>query len=140
MTAKAASAMDHLIGSRIRQRRMLLGMTQNALAEALGISIPQVRKYENGTDRVGASRLYKIAGILRVPVTHFFEPCDNGTAAGAREHDRPDPSLFADDETVELAMAFNRIQQPGMRRAVIDLVRAAAILEAGTLKQAEPEA
>ena len=137
MTPKAPNEIDRLVGSQMRARRMLIGMSQEQLGEALGITVPQVQKYEKGVNRIGASRLHKIAGVLDVPVTYFFEAHDGvgATAVGAR--DRPDPSLFADRETVEIAIAFSRITSPEVRRALLDLARAAASLETASPGQVE---
>ena len=129
MTPKAPNEIDRLVGSRVRVRRMLIGMSQEQLGEALGITVPQVQKYEKGMNRIGASRLHKIAGVLNVPITYFFEPHD-GAAAAIEEQDRLDPSLFADRETIAIAIAFNRITSPDVRRALLDLARAAASLDA----------
>jgi transcriptional regulator with XRE-family HTH domain len=69
---KAANEIDRLVGSRVRQRRMQLGMSQDALAAQLGLTVPQLQKYEKGVNRIGASRLHKIAGLLGVPIGAFF--------------------------------------------------------------------
>ena len=146
MTPKAPNEIDRLVGSRVRMRRMLIGMSQEQLGEALGITVPQVQKYEKGVNRIGASRLHKIAGILDVPITYFFEPHDEAGATPAGEHDRLDPSLFADRETIAIAIAFTPIPRPDVRRALLHLARAAASLdtvspsgiEGGSIDQEEP--
>ena len=80
---------------------MLIGMSQEQLGEALGITVPQVQKYEKGVNRIGASRLViRSAGVLDVSVTYFFEAHDGTHAADAGERIRPDPSLFADRDTI----------------------------------------
>lgn len=132
MTPKAPNEIDRLVGSRMRVRRMLIGMSQEQLGEALGITVPQVQKYEKGVNRIGASRLHKIAGVLDVSVTYFFEAHDGTDAADAGERIRPDPSLFADRDTIAIAIAFSRIASPEVRRALLDLARAAASLDAAT--------
>ena len=134
MPPKAATEIDRLVGSRMRQRRMQLGLSQDGLAEMLGITTPQVNKYEKGVNRVGASRLHKIAGILGVPISYFFEAHEGAGASeagtgAAEERGQPDPSVFADRDTIELAMAFSRITHPQVRRALLDLARAAASLD-----------
>src|SRR5215218_3238819 len=113
MTPKAPNEIDRLVGSRMRVRRMLIGMSQEQLGEALGITVPQVQKYEKGVNRIGASRLHKIAGLLGVPISTFFEAHEGAQASepemggaeagGAAEHGQPDPSVFADRETLALA-------------------------------------
>ena len=137
MHPKAATEIDRLVGSRVREQRMKLGMSQERLGEALGITVPQVLKYEKGVNRIGASRLHKIAGILDVPITFFFERHDSPRAGeagvtGAEASNPLDPSVFANRHTVELAMAFSRIMHPEVRRALLDLARAAAHLNPGS--------
>src|SRR4051794_4662528 len=135
MGPKEPNEIDRLVGSRVRQRRMQLGMSQEQLAEQLGLTVPQVQKYEKGVNRIGASRLHKIAGLLGVPIGALFEahagaqasaPEAGGAEAGAAEPSRPDPSVFADRETVALALAFSRITRPQLRRALLELARAVA--------------
>src|SRR3954453_3475397 len=111
MGPKEPNEIDRLVGSRVRQRRMQLGVSQEQLAAALGITVPQVQKYEKGVNRIGASRLHKIAGLLGVPIGAFFE-AHAGAQAGGAEAGQPDPSVFADRETVSLALAFSRITRP----------------------------
>ena len=134
MGPKEPNEIDRLVGSRVRQRRMQLGMSQDALAEHLGLTVPQVQKYEKGVNRIGASRLHKIAGLLGVPIGTFFEVHAGmgGAEAGAAEPGQPDPSVFADRETIALALAFSRITRPERRRALLELARAAS-LESGAL-------
>ena len=135
MGAKDPNEIDRLVGSRVRQRRMQLGMSQEGLAAALGITVPQVQKYEKGINRIGASRLHKIAGLLGVPISTFFEAhtgaqaseTDAGGAEG--ESAAPDPSVFADRETLALALAFGRITRPEFRRVLLELTRAIAHLD-----------
>ena len=134
MGPKEPNEIDRLVGSRVRQRRMQLGMSQEQLAEHLGLTVPQVQKYEKGVNRIGASRLHKIAGLLGVPIGTFFEahagaPEMGGAEAGAAEPGQPDPSVFADRETVALALAFSRITRPQLRRALLELARAVAHLD-----------
>jgi transcriptional regulator with XRE-family HTH domain len=73
MAKKAPNPTDHHVGSRVRMRRMMLGMSQEKLGGALGLTFQQVQKYEKGTNRIGASRLQQISHILQVPVEFFFE-------------------------------------------------------------------
>jgi transcriptional regulator with XRE-family HTH domain len=130
--AKDPNEIDRLVGSRVRQRRMQLGMSQELLAEHLGLTVPQVQKYEKGVNRIGASRLHKIAGLLGAPISFFFEAhTDVGGAEACRsaEPGQPDPSVFADRETIALALAFRRITRPQLRRALLELARAVAHLD-----------
>src|ERR1700754_3361463 len=84
MTTKAPNPVDKYVGSRVRMRRVLLGMSQEKLGEALGLTFQQVQKYEKGTNRIGASRLQQISKTLRVPPSFFFEdaPAFDPVAAG----------------------------------------------------------
>src|SRR3954452_10079748 len=109
--AKDPNEIDRLVGSRVRQRRMQLGMSQEGLAEQLGLTVPQLQKYEKGVNRIGASPLHKIAGLLGAPIGAFFEahagaqasaPQMGGAEAGAAKPGQPDPSVFADRETIAL--------------------------------------
>ncbi len=133
MGAKDPNEIDRLVGSRVRQRRMELGMSQEGLAEQLGLTVPQVQKYEKGVNRIGASRLHKIAGLLGVPISTFFEAHAGAQPqepeVGAAEAGQPDPSVFADRETIALALALGCITRPQLRRALLELARAAAHLD-----------
>src|SRR6201988_3669252 len=73
MAKKAPNPIDRHVGSRVRMRRMMLGMSQEKLGDALGLTFQQVQKYEKGANRIGASRLQQISQILQVPVSFFFE-------------------------------------------------------------------
>ena len=128
-----ASPLDVYVGSRLRLRRTLLGMSQEALAEGIGLPFQQVQKYERGTNRIGAGRLYDIARVLGVPVTFFYENWGSrgsgkGPAApGLAEEGAPFESLPGSHrETLELVRAFNRITDPQVRKKVGDLIRAMA--------------
>src|SRR4051794_23918414 len=119
MGPKEPNEIDRLVGSRVRQRRIQLGMSQEQLAAALGITVVQVQKYEKGVNRIGASRLHKIAGLLGVPIGALFEAhtgaqphepeAGGAEACRSAEPGQPDPSVFADRETIALALAFRRI-------------------------------
>ena len=92
MSTKAPNPVDKYVGSRVRMRRIMLGMSQEKLGEALGLTFQQVQKYEKGTNRVGASRIQQISEILQVPVSFLFEGGPSGTAsaeASAKAPRRP---------------------------------------------------
>ena len=91
MAKKVPNPIDKHVGSRVRMRRMMLGMSQEKLGDALGLTFQQVQKYEKGTNRIGASRLQQISLILQVPVAFFFEGCAaaSGQAYGLSEAPRP---------------------------------------------------
>ena len=84
MSTKAPNPVDKYVGSRVRMRRIMLGMSQEKLGEALGLTFQQVQKYEKGTNRVGASRIQQISEILQVPVSFLFEGGPSGIASAGR--------------------------------------------------------
>lgn len=113
-------------------RRVLVGMSQEKLGEALALTFQQVQKYEKGTNRIGASRLQQISRILGVPVEYFFEgaPQVQDRLASNGFQDTGDTSYVADflatNEGVQLNKAFVRIKDPKLRRKVVELVSAMA--------------
>jgi transcriptional regulator with XRE-family HTH domain len=129
------SPIDVHVGSRIRLRRTLLGMSQERLGESLGLTFQQVQKYERGVNRVGASRLFDLSRVLDVPISFFFDDMPDSLAAnfggstgrrttGATESQDP----FADvtlsrRETLELVRAYYRITDPSIRKRVFDLIK-----------------
>lgn len=130
MLKKTPNPIDKHVGSRVRMRRVLVGMSQERLGEALGLTFQQVQKYEKGTNRIGASRLQQISKVLGMPVEFFFEgsPQSDGEAAGFR--DGADTTYVSDflatNEGVQLNRAFLRIRDGRVRRKVVDLVSALA--------------
>ena len=128
---KKPNPTDVHVGSRIRLRRNMLGMSQEKLGENLGITFQQIQKYEKGTNRVGASRLQAIANILGVPVAFFFEDLP-GPEGDANRGFAEDPSAaFAIDfctssEGLQLNRAFVRISDLKVRRRIIELVKSLA--------------
>jgi transcriptional regulator with XRE-family HTH domain len=131
MLKKLPNPIDRHVGSRVRMQRMLAGISQEKLGEALGLTFQQVQKYEKGTNRISASRLQQIAKMLGVPVSFFFEGAPTGeiTATGGFA-DAASTAYVADflstSEGVQLSKAFVRIKNPRVRRRVIDLVEALA--------------
>ena len=129
MTPKAPNPIDKHVGSRVRMRRLLVGMSQEKLGTALGITFQQIQKYEKGTNRIGASRLQEIAGILGVQVSYFFED-----AAGEVMHEGFGEKKGGDyisefvssSDGLQLAKSFMRISDPKVRRRIVDLVAALA--------------
>ncbi|MHB2168281.1 helix-turn-helix domain-containing protein [Alsobacter sp. R-9] len=132
VTKKSPNPVDKHVGSRVRMRRVLIGMSQERLGDALGLTFQQVQKYEKGTNRIGASRLQQISQILGMPVEFFFEgaplPEAQVPADGFSEvSDTPYVADFlASNEGVQLNRAFLRIRDPKLRRRVVDLVTAIA--------------
>ena len=127
MVKKAPNPIDKHVGSRVRMRRMMIGMSQEKLGDSLGLTFQQVQKYEKGTNRIGASRLQQISHILQVPVAFFFEgapalPGDaNESINGA-----PSPSFVSDflasSDGLALTKSFTRIKDPKLRRRIVELV------------------
>lgn len=124
---KQPNPIDVYVGSRIRMRRNILGMSQEKLGEHLGITFQQIQKYEKGTNRVGASRLQAIASILEVPPSFFFDGAPGGQE-GLMEESQSTymVDFLSSTEGIQLNRAFARIEDPKIRRKVIDLVRALA--------------
>lgn len=128
---KVPNPIDVHVGSRVRLRRMLVGMSQEKLGEQLGLTFQQVQKYEKGTNRIGASRLYQIAHILSVPVQFFYDDM-------AESAPRPTPGFAEADgaenvmdfvsssEGLTLNRSYTRIKDPTLRRRVLDLIRTLA--------------
>lgn len=127
-TKKIPNPIDRHVGSRVRMRRMLVGMSQEKLGEALGLTFQQVQKYEKGTNRISASKLQHIAKILAVPVEFFFDgaPVSDsaGYVSGVAESESAGyvSDFLSTSEGVQLTRAFVRIRDPRVRRRVIDLV------------------
>ena len=115
---------DVHVGKRIRQRRWMVGITQQQLAEAVGIKFQQIQKYETGMNRVSASRLWDIAESLDVPVSFFFEGLDeNSGKQGAAGADAKVPGdLMADKEALELVRSYYSIPE-NQRRRLFELAR-----------------
>jgi transcriptional regulator with XRE-family HTH domain len=127
---KKPNPTDVHVGSRIRLRRNMLGMSQEKLGESLGITFQQIQKYEKGTNRVGASRLQAISEVLGVPVSFLFEdaPSHDGTLRGLAEDASANLALdFAtSSEGLQLNRAFAKIGDAKVRRKIIELVKALA--------------
>jgi transcriptional regulator with XRE-family HTH domain len=125
---KKPNPIDTHVGSRIRLRRNMLGMSQEKLGENLGITFQQIQKYEKGTNRVGASRLQAIASILGVPVAFFFEDAPGQEQAGRGFSEDASTSFAVEfcstTEGLQLNRAFVRIGDAKVRRKIIDLVKA----------------
>jgi transcriptional regulator with XRE-family HTH domain len=121
---KVLNPIDAHVGSRLRMRRMMLGMSQEKLGEAFGLTFQQVQKYEKGANRMGASRLQQAAQILGVSVPFFFEG-----APGGHELSKTAPSpayvneFVSSEDGLRLIKAFMRIARPGVRHRIVDLVQ-----------------
>ena len=124
---KAPSPTDQHVGSRLRMRRKMLGMSQEQLAEALGITYQQVQKCEKGANRIGASRLQQISHILQVPVAFFFEGAPNASAphgsSGSALSMAQINDFVSDSNGLRLIGAFMRIDNAALRRRIVMLVQ-----------------
>lgn len=136
-----ASPIDAHVGARVRLRRTLLGMSQEKLGDALGLTFQQVQKYERGVNRIGASRLFDLARVLDVPIGFFFDDLPPEMGGNVAVRSRPALYGFAetqdgfDDEntnkreTLELVRAYYRITDPAVRKRVFDLIKSLAPVE-----------
>lgn len=135
MTKRSLNPIDRHVGSRVRMRRIMLGMSQEKLGDSLGLTFQQVQKYEKGTNRIGASRLQQISNSLGVPIAFFFEgaPAAENAAAPAGFGDSAEASYVSDflasSEGIQLNRAFSKISDAKVRRRIVDLVT--ALSEAG---------
>jgi transcriptional regulator with XRE-family HTH domain len=126
MIKRLANPVDKHVGSRIRMRRKMLGMSQEKLGDGLGITFQQVQKYENGANRIGAGRLHHISDILQVPVPFFFEGAPHLLGASNGFGGAPSPlyvsEFLATSDGLKLTKAFMEIREQRMRRCIVDLV------------------
>lgn len=126
----ASHPVDSYVGSRLRARRMILGISQESLGELVGVTFQQIQKYERGYNRIGSSRLYEFSKILNVPVSFFFEDIPDNSNASSK----PDAyDAVTDDpdnkETLALVRAFKSIKDPMVKRRFIALLRAVSNTE-----------
>ena len=130
---------DVHVGSRVRLRRTMLGMSQEKLGEAVGLTFQQIQKYERGANRIGSSRIYQFSHILGVPVSFFFEDmpstalgelADKPAAGGLSDRGQQDfeRDPMSRQETLELVRAYYRIGDPKVRRRLYELLRSLANL------------
>ena len=144
MAKKQPSSIDAHVGSRVRLRRMLIGMSQEKLGELLGLTFQQVQKYEKGANRIGASRLFDISQILAVPVSYFFDDVPDEVASQHRlmsghgngvglahvnghykdlESGPHMMEFVSSAEGFQLIRAYTKITDPRVRKRVLDLVK-----------------
>lgn len=130
---------DVHVGSRVRLRRTLLGLSQDKLARAIGVSFQQLQKYERGTNRISASRLYALSKVLGVGISWFFEdaPSTAKRRTAAAEARQPVNEATAEqdpmkaNETVKLVRAYYMIEDPKVRKKILNMVRAVSPISAG---------
>ena len=132
MASKTPDPIDKYVGSRIRMRRIMLGMSQEKLGDALGLTFQQIQKYEKGTNRVGASRLQQIADVLQVHVSFMFEGAPAGANSGGMG-ESASPAYVSDflatSDGLALTKAFTRLKDAKLRRSIVDLVEQIAARE-----------
>ncbi|UDF04058.1 helix-turn-helix domain-containing protein [Asticcacaulis sp. AND118] len=122
---KAPNPVDIHVGARVRMRRKFLGLTQEQLADQIGITFQQVQKYERGSNRISASKLHSISVVLQVPVAYFFDGFGESSSEEFVESsaERNASEFLISSEGIELAEAFPRIRSATQRRKILDLVR-----------------
>ena len=127
-SSKRPNPTDVYVGSRVRMRRKMLGLSQEKLGEKLGITFQQIQKYEKGTNRVGASRLQDMASAMEVPVSYFFPDASASSAAPGMQEEGAAfmMDFMSTAEGLELSRAFMRIRNSKVRRKIVELVRALA--------------
>ena len=132
LQTKVPNSIDIHVGSRLRMRRMMLGMSQEKLGEAFGLTFQQVQKYEKGANRMGASRLQQAAQILGVSVPFFFEGAPGGHIEGG---DTLSPAYIDDfvssEDGLRLIKAFMRIARPAVRYRIVNVVQEIAAADGG---------
>jgi len=128
---RSANSVDSHVGSRVRLRRLELGLSQEKLADQLGITFQQVQKYERGTNRIGASRLHQIAIVLQAPITYFFEGASDAPLAEAGKESRLSQAL-GDPATVRLVRAFANISDAQLKQKAVGIIEAIADTSAAT--------
>jgi transcriptional regulator with XRE-family HTH domain len=120
---RAANAVDRKVGQRVRSRRLEIGMSQERLAELLGVTFQQVQKYEKGVNRIAVSRLWAIAAALELPVARFFDGAGGARGVTENRQDYVDDAL-ATPEGMQLMSLFASIKSQKLRRKVVELVKA----------------
>ncbi|MDX2143781.1 MAG: helix-turn-helix domain-containing protein [Rhodospirillaceae bacterium] len=134
MPSGKPNPVDVHVGGRVRLRRTLLGMSQEKLGEALGLTFQQVQKYERGANRIGASRLWDLSRVLDCPVQFFFDEMNDETQSSSprnlssqsRDIEIPDSDPMTKRETLELVRAYYRIKDYHVRRRIYDLAKSLA--------------
>jgi transcriptional regulator with XRE-family HTH domain len=127
-----AGSFDEKLGMKIRQRRALMGMTQENLAETVGVTFQQIQKYENGTNRVSATRLFEFSQILKTPVNFFFDSLDDtdqkvsGFAEKEQEPFLSETDILKEKETLELIRVYYSIKNPKLRKDLFNFVKSMA--------------
>jgi transcriptional regulator with XRE-family HTH domain len=128
----APHPVDVHVGKRLRLRRTILGLSQESLGNAIGVTFQQVQKYERGINRMGSSRLFEFSKLLNIPISYFFEEFTDGNASKAASgfaENKPqefEAEQLSSRETLEMMRSFYRITDPTVRKRVLDLIRSLA--------------
>ena len=124
---------DIHVGARVKLRRMILGMSQETLGKALGLTFQQIQKYEKGVNRIGASRIFELSKLLDVPIQYFYNGYGNENGAAKDGVDGRSGDRFMDlvnsPEGVQLCRSFSEITDPQVKKRVLDLVKSIAETE-----------
>jgi transcriptional regulator with XRE-family HTH domain len=126
MSTKSPNPIDRHVGSRVRMRRMLIGMSQEKLGQMLGVTFQQVQKYEKGTNRVAAGRLQRVAEVLEVPITFFYEGSETRSSHSGEDTVDAGLEYLQTGGAVRLVRAYARIADPGVRRSLVKLAETMA--------------
>lgn len=122
---------DVHVGARVKLRRMILGMSQETLGKALGLTFQQIQKYEKGVNRIGASRIFELSNLLDVPIQYFYN--DYGDTIGGERGAAAAGDMFMNlvnsPEGVQLCRSFSEINDPQVKKRVLDLVKSIAETE-----------
>jgi len=140
MPSGKPNPVDVHVGGRVRLRRTLLGMSQEKLGEAIGLTFQQVQKYERGANRIGASRLWDLSRVLECQISFFFEEMNESTASSSPRNlnvespdiEPPENDPMAKRETLELVRAYYRIKDYHVRRRIYELAKSLATTEGPT--------
>lgn len=129
---------DIHVGKQLRMQRIIMGLSQEALAKAVGITFQQVQKYERGVNRMSSSRLFEFSQVLNVSIAYFFEGYDDHGAAGMQDTSESVPGVSEGEaaefepeqvftrESLELMRCFHRVKSPQVKRRIVELTRAVA--------------
>jgi transcriptional regulator with XRE-family HTH domain len=133
-----ADPVDVHVGSRVRLRRTLLGLSQEKLGEAVGLTFQQIQKYERGANRIGASRMYDLAHVLDVPPAYFFEEIPDEIkkrddtpqdSLGMHTLEEADKDPLTRRETLELVRAYYKVGSSAVRKRVFELIKSLAKMD-----------
>lgn len=141
MPSGKPNPVDVYVGSRVRLRRTLLGLSQKKLGETIGLTFQQVQKYEGGANRIGASRLWDLSRVLDCPVSYFFEDMEDDVQAASprnltertAEPEKKESDPMTKRETLELVRAYYKITDPQVRRRIYELAKSLAAAEGAIL-------